>query len=467
MARILIAEDDEGVRSFLVEALQIAGHQIVAVEDGSLAIDYLRDEKLDLVLTDVRMPGADGLAVTRFARSLNKPPAVILLTAHGAVDSAVEAMKLGAFNYLQKPLSSPAFLRQNVRDALIASHQSSPIEVKRNRVNENGELDSLPEIQLSWGAPAMSPVLDALKRVAKTNASVMLEGETGCGKEVFAQALHRSSNRSDFPFAAVNCASLSETLMESELFGHEKGAFTGAHAQRLGRLEEADGGTFFLDEIGELALPLQAKLLRVIETRSYSRVGGSKKITADVRWVTATHRDLKQMVKEGRFREDLYHRLAVFPIKIPALRDRREDIPELANLLLDQIAQSARLPTPTLSSHAYEMLKSAYWSGNVRELRNTLERALILADGNLIEPEHLNLYLGHVELASASDKGELSPQSVFESVKLDSELGSLELIERQAIVQALRIENGNRRATAQRLGIGLRTLYEKLKRYQI
>ncbi|MBC3881195.1 sigma-54-dependent Fis family transcriptional regulator [Undibacterium sp. LX40W] len=460
MASILIAEDDEGVRSFLVEALEMAGHRIKAVEDGNLAIDFLRETKVDLVLTDVRMPGADGIAVTRFARALTYPPAVILLTAHGAIESAVEAMRLGAFNYLQKPLPSPSFLRQNVRDALIASRDisnSSSVLVSPDNSVKN---DTLPEFQLSWGAPTMLPVIDALRRVAKTNASVMLEGETGCGKEIFAHTLHQQSNRSKFPFVAINCASLSDSLMESELFGHEKGSFTGAHAQRIGQLEEADGGTFFLDEIGELALPLQAKLLRVIETRCYTRVGGTKKLSADVRWVTATHRDLRQMVKEGRFRQDLYHRLAVFPIKIPALRERREDIPELSNLLLDQIAKSARLPTPVISQRAYDLLKVASWTGNVRELRNTLERALILADGNSIEPEHLNLSNG-----ASEDMGGRELPSPANGTS--PEVGALEMIERQAIVDALKIENGNRRATALRLGIGLRTLYDKLKRYQI
>lgn len=453
MANILVAEDDEGVRSFLLETLESAGHHVSAVADGTQALQALQGQRFDLVLTDLRMPGADGLAVTRAARALPAPPPVMLLTAHGAVASAVEAMRLGAFDYLEKPLAGPAALRARVREALESTrpHPANPATAA----------DDATATPLSWGAPAMVPVLEALRRVAKTNAGVMLEGETGSGKEVFARALHQLSARAAAPFVAVNCAALSENLMESELFGHEKGAFTGAHAQRIGRLEQASGGTFFLDELGELAPALQAKLLRVIETRSFERLGGNKTQTVDVRWVTATHCDLRHMVQARRFREDLYHRLAVFPIAIPPLRQRREDIPPLAELLLGRIAASSHLPPAVLSPQAVAALQAAQWPGNVRELRNTLERALILADGAPIEPAHLNLMPGR-----PADSGHATASADLPATAPGGG-ASLEDIERQAIIEALQSEGGNRRATAQRLGIGLRTLYDKLKRYRL
>jgi len=310
-------------------------------------------------------------------------------------------------------------------------------------------------VKLTFGAPTMRPVVDALTRVAATGATVLLYGESGTGKEVAAHFVHDTSPRAKKPFIAINCAVLTEQLLESELFGHERGAFTDAHAQRRGRIELADGGTFFLDEVGELKPALQAKLLRVIEERRFERLGGSTPITVDVRWVAATNRELRTMVQEGTFREDLYHRLAVFPIHLPPLRERREDIIPLAESLLAHLfASTGRLAAPQLGDAVKARLRSEDWPGNVRELRNVLERALILADGPVIELEHL-----WIEASPAPRDQPLLPAAW--------KMGSLAELERQTIQAALAEVGGNRRLAARKLGIGLRTLYEKLKRYDL
>jgi two-component system response regulator FlrC len=291
----------------------------------------------------------------------------------------------------------------------------------------------------------MQPVVDALRRVAATNTSVLFSGESGTGKEVAARTLHAWSRRADGPFVAVNCAAMAETLLESELFGHEKGAFTGATAARRGRIELADGGTFFLDEIGEMKPDLQVKLLRVLQDRRFERVGGSRTLESDVRWVSATNRDVDSLRQSGQFRDDLYHRLAVFPIRVPPLRERKRDILPLSGTLLERISHDIGRTGLELSDEARDLILQSPWPGNIRELANALERAVILAEGNIIRPEHLQ---------------------IERPVGMRSASGSLEDVERAAIEEALAASGGNRREAADRLGIGLRTLYDKLKRYR-
>jgi two-component system response regulator FlrC len=447
MANILIVDDEEGIREFLADALADDGHDIATAPDGLAAVALLHDRAFDLMITDLRMPGAlDGVDLLRKAKADQPDIEVIVLTAYGSVDTAVEAMKLGAFDYLQKPLSSPSELRLLVGRAL---ERRRLLSLRDAAVREN---ESLPP--LTYGDPVMLPVVRAIEKVAPTNATVLLLGESGTGKEVAARTIHRLSRRSDGPFIAVNAAAITDTLMESEIFGHEKGAFTGAAAMRRGRLELADGGTLFLDEIGELKPELQAKLLRVLQERRFERVGGTRTIEVDVRWIAATNRDLQAMVRDGDFREDLYHRLAVFPIEMPPLRERRQDIGPLAETLLARISAQLGRPPLRLDDGARARIAAATWRGNVRELANTLERAAILAEGDVVGGEDLSL-----------DPVGASPDGRVSAAGADDDAQTMAGIEREAIRRTLAEVGGNRRLAAERLGIGLRTLYDKLRRY--
>ena len=450
MARILIVDDERGIRDFLGEALRDANHETAEAADGAAALEMLRARAFDVMLTDLRMPGEiDGMALLRRARAEQPDMEVIVLTAYGTIETAVEAMKLGAFDYLQKPLSSPRELTLLVARAL--EHRSLLAFKDRS----NREAPPLPP--LSYGDPVMAPVLHALERVARTQSTVLLLGESGTGKEVAARTLHQLSPRHDGPFVPVNCAAISENLMESEVFGHEKGAFTGATSARRGRLELADGGTLFLDEIGELKPELQAKLLRVLQDRRFERVGGMRTIEVDVRWIAASNRDIEAMVAAGEFRDDLYHRLAVFPVRLPPLRERPRDILPLANALLARICLELGRPTLRLDESAQQRIQEAEWPGNIRELANFLERAAILTEGESITADGLGL--GH-----AIAKGAAVAQPATSDAGLPRTMVE---IEEQAIRRALAEVRGNRRLAAERLGIGVRTLYEKLKRYAI
>jgi two-component system response regulator AtoC len=442
MASVLVIDDEEGFRSFLCDVLSDAGHDVTAAHDGTSALSALARSRFDLVLTDLKMPGPDGVAVVRHVHALHPGTPVVVITAHASVETAVDTLTHGAVDYLKKPLESPAALRALV--SRILSERAARPAARQASV--------APDPPLTWGAPAMEPFVSALRRVARTPATVLILGESGTGKELAARALHRGSPRAEGAFAAVNCGALAPTVLESELFGHEKGAFTGAVAQHQGRIERAKGGTFFLDEIGELQPEMQVKLLRVLQERTFERVGGSTPVTADVRWVTATHRDLRAMVRAGTFREDLYHRIAVVPLRVPPLRERREDIAPLARHLLADLAAAAGLDPVTLSDDALARLESLPWPGNVRELRNVLERALILSDSPVIRAEDL-----------APDADRISrPAPTKAAVPVD-----LKELERDAIARALLESGGNRRRAAEKLGIGLRTLYEKLKRYDL
>jgi two-component system response regulator FlrC len=442
MARVLVVDDEPGLRDFLAEVLTSDGHQVTRARDGDEAVHLVDRQGFDLVLSDLRMPGLDGLGLLKKLRAEQPEVEVVLLTAHGDVATAVEAMRLGAFDFLQKPLSGPDQLSLLCARAL----ERRGLKDERARSRARGT----PTPPLSYGDPAMHPVLDALAKVARTNATVLLLGESGVGKEVAARALHAQSDRAAGPFLAVNCAAIADQLLESELFGHERGAFTGADERHRGRLELAQGGSFFLDEIGELKLPLQAKLLRVLQERRFERVGGTRSIEVDVRFIAATNRDLGAMVRTGGFREDLYHRIAVFPIAIPALRARPADLLPLARALLGDIARELGRPGLRLSVEAERALAARSWPGNVRELRNALERAAILSEGERVAAEALQPIPGATLGVPPGD--ETTPRSLAD-------------LERDAIVAALAAEQGNRRRAAERLGIAERTLYDKIKRY--
>ncbi|MDQ3365513.1 MAG: sigma-54 dependent transcriptional regulator [Myxococcota bacterium] len=447
MARILVADDEAGLREFLTDTLELDAHTVVAAKDGREAAKLLDERGFDLVLTDLKMPFLDGMGLLRKVRAEQPEVEVIVMTAHGTVDNAVEAMKLGAFEYLQKPISGPDELRLLVARAVERRGLKDRVDGADRRLGD--ERSGGPP--LTYGDPAMRPVVEAIEKVARTSATVLLLGESGTGKEVAARAIHAQSPRATHPFMAINCAALSEQLLESELFGHEKGAFTGATERKRGRLELADGGTFFLDEIGELKGELQAKLLRVIQERRFERVGGTRTLEVDVRWIAATNRDLRAMIDDGRFREDLYHRFAVFPIKLPPLRDRKDDLLPLARSLLDRIARDLKRTLPRLTPSAEKRLLAASWRGNVRELQNTLERAAILADADTIDATHIWLEEG-AEKPIAPAGGEVRP---------------LVELEKEAILHALEVVGGNRRRAAELLGIGERTLYDKLKKYGV
>src|SRR4051812_26138711 len=364
MARILVADDEPGLREFITDSLELDEHTVVPAKDGREAAKLLDERGFDLVLTDLKMPGLDGMALLRKVRAEQPEVEVIVMTAHGTVDNAVEAMKLGAFEYLQKPLSGPDELRLLVARAV----ERRGLRDRVDGAERHAEASTGTGIPLTYGDPTMKPVVDAIDKVARTNATVLLLGESGTGKEVAARAVHALGTRAAKTFMAINCAALSEQLLESELFGHEKGAFTGATERTRGRLELTDGGTFFLDEVGELKPELQAKLLRVLQERRFERVGGSRTLEVDIRWIAATNRDLRAMIDAGTFREDLYHRLAVFPIKLPPLRDRKVDLLPLARALLEGIARDLKRSVPRLTAVAEKRLEAASWRGNVREL---------------------------------------------------------------------------------------------------
>ncbi|MEM1348543.1 MAG: sigma-54 dependent transcriptional regulator [Myxococcota bacterium] len=461
MTRVLVVDDEENIRDFVAEALELDGYEVTEAENGAIALEVLRRESMDVVVTDLKMPVMDGHELARAVQKDYPNIQVIVITAHGTVSSAVTAMKMGATDYLQKPIKLKE-LRRVVRDA---AHRA-PMTQEGSVAPGAAIGASAPDAKrtLSWGARGMKGTLRALERVAATPASVLLLGESGVGKEVFARAIHERSPRADKPFAALNCAAITESLIESELFGHEKGAFTGASARRIGVVEQADGGTVFLDEIGELKLELQAKLLRVLELQTFQRVGSSTSVSVNVRWIAATNRDLRAMVKGGSFRRDLYHRLATFPITIPPLRNRREDIAPLSNLLLAQIVEQSGSTPLELSEGAHGWLERQQWLGNIRELKNTLQRVAILAQSEIIDVDDFE-FARSIEHYDGLDEDSLAEDAAaakeFSTGLMTLDLGELE---ETAIRTALDKHEGNKRLAAEELGIPLRTLYNKVKR---
>jgi two-component system response regulator FlrC len=442
-ASVLVVDDEPAMRLLVTSVLKDEGHDVTAAASGEEALQLVARRHYHLIITDLKMPGISGLDVLEAVRRDDPETAVILLTAFGTVEGAVEAMRKGAAHYLLKPLANPDELRLAVRRVL----------EERRLADEATTLRQATEAVFSFGEivagdPKMQAALELARSVAPTDSTVLVTGESGTGKELVARLIHHWSPRADQAFVAVNCAALAETLLESELFGHEKGAFTGAIAQRRGRFELAHGGTLFLDEVGEMSPALQAKLLRVLQERTLERVGGTKTVTVDVRVIGATNRDLQQMVATRTFRNDLFYRLSVFPIHLPPLRERPSDIIPLAEHILGQVTRRLGKRIVGFSPDAAVTLTQYRWPGNIRELQNVVERAAILCQADHIEPAHLNLSAPSLPAADDAPK-------------------TLKDLEREAILAALAACQGNRRTAAEQLGIGLRTLYTRLKEYGI
>ena len=382
---ILVVEDRDSLRTMLCRALESNGHGVTEARDEPEAIEQLRASAPAVVLTDLRLPRGDGFGVLRAAKASDPELPVIVMTAYGSIQDAVLAMKQGALDFLAKPVDPDHLLllvgRAVAQRRLVAEY----LILKQEAASRRG----MPEIV--GCAPALKKVSLAVQRAAGSDATVLLEGESGTGKELFAKAVHALSPRRDDPFVAINCAAIPEGLLETELFGHEKGAFTGASGRKLGKFEVANHGTIFLDEIGDLSLPLQAKVLRALEERTFERVGGNATVRVDVRVVAATNRNLRAAVAARRFREDLYFRLSVFPITIPPLRERAEDIPLLARYFVERFCREMGKPMMTLAESAEDALRAYSWPGNVRELQNGIERAVILSDGDRLHAHHLHL----------------------------------------------------------------------------
>ena len=449
-SKILVVEDEHAIRLALKGLLRREGHDVSLAEDGDMAVEKIREEDFDLVITDLALGrGKSGMDVLRAAKEARPETGVVMITAHGSEKIAVEAMKAGADDYVPKPFDNDE-LRVVVARSLERHRLERENRLLREQVQREYGFDNL----IGSGA-AMRRVFETIQKVAETDLSVMVRGESGTGKELVAQALHSTSLRRSRPFVAVNCAAINRELVESELFGHEKGAFTGADRRRIGRFEAADGGTIFLDEIGDMALETQAKVLRVLEERQLERVGSTETIEVDVRVVCATHRDLEEEIEAGRFREDLLYRLKVVEIEMPALRERIEDFAALSDRFLGQVAERLDREKKTLGTAALARLARHSWPGNVRELRNVLERAAVLSTGPEIAEEDLQL---------APESGEIL-QSIpdLDLPFADAKRQTVERFERQYLSQALRENEGNVSRTATAIGMVRQSLQQKIR----
>ncbi|HVX10606.1 MAG TPA: sigma-54 dependent transcriptional regulator [Pirellulales bacterium] len=452
-ATILVADDDATIRANLALLLSAEGYAVRQAENGRKAAEMLAEPDVNLVLLDLKMPELDGFGVLRECQNELEETPVIVVTAFGGSQGAIEAMKLGAFDYITKPFDLDEVLitvkRALTQQALIAQVRAMEIE----RADERADV---ADEELVGRTPAMMEVFKTIGRVATTHEPVLILGESGTGKELVANAIHANSPRAGRPFIKVNCAALSPTLLESELFGHERGAFTGAVAQRVGRFEQADGGTLFLDEIGDLDIDLQAKLLRVVQTGSFERVGGNQTVRSNVRIVSATNRDLAAMIADEKFRADLWYRLNVVTIELPMLADRRDDIPLIAEHIIARLAKKYEWPRLALSPDASAWLAQQPWPGNVRELQNVLARAAALARGRLILRDDL--------APATAPRSPVRPSTPEGGWQLKEILAETE---QRVIAQALESANWNRTHAARQLGISRRQLFDKIRQYNL
>jgi DNA-binding NtrC family response regulator len=456
MEPVLLVEDKPELRAMLRKALERAGYTVEDASDGNAAVEKVRSRRYLMVLTDLKLPGNSGIDVLREARRVEPTLPVIIMTAYGSVEEAVTAMKEGAFDFIQKPVDL-----DHLR--LLLERAARQQELLRENLllrEEYAQRYGFPRIVGEH--PSMKDASSMTQRVAATDSTVLLLGESGSGKELFARAIHYLSPRSERAFVALNCAAIPEGLVENELFGHERGAFTGAGARKMGKLELAHRGTLFLDEIGELPLAAQSKLLRVLEERKFERVGGTQEIEANVRIVTATNKDLRAAVDAKSFREDLYFRIAAVPITIPPLRDRGEDVLLLAEHFLERFKHEFRKPTLNLAADARARLRSYRWPGNVRELQNTIERAAILANGADINAEALELPAAR-PAPEEIPEGMLEVQFLWDGPLDEVSQRALAHVERFKIQNALRESKWNKTRAAEKLGVSYKTLLTKIR----
>ncbi len=453
MARILIVEDDRNTLSGLMEILEQEGYDAVGVDSGNKALKSLQSDSFDILLTDLKMPQMSGMEL--YERSLPIAPELktIVMTAYSSVKDAVEAMKKGVYEYLTKPLDL---------DELFVILEKAIGE--QNLQRENLQLRKQVETTYSFEniigkSQAMEQIFSTIVKVAKTQSTILIRGESGTGKELVARAIHYNSPRAGKPLIEISCASFPETLLESELFGYEKGAFTGADNQKKGRFELADGGTIFLDEIGDISESVQVKLLRVLQERQIARLGGSEPVNVDVRVITATNRDLEKAIEEGRFREDLYYRLNVIPMMLPSLRDRKEDIPLLLEHFVRKFSMANNLPPPAITEETMQVCLEYGWPGNVRELQNAVENAIVLGEGTTILPEHLPFGLLNRRLKGSKPDFLNNSGPTFKD--------KIEAAERIILSQAIDQSDGNKSVAAKKLDISLRTMRYKIKKYNL
>ncbi len=441
--RILVVDDESNARNALAEILKEEGYSVETAADGFKGLSRFNDFAPDIVLTDLKMPGMDGVQLLRKVREIESGLPVIVMTAFGAVDTAVQAMRAGAVDYLTKPINADELLLVVERSLEQSRLRREALEL-RSQLSERYRFDSV-----IGSAPNMQQVFKVVAQVAPSRATVLLTGESGTGKELVAAAIHHRSSRRTGPFVRLHCAALAESLLESELFGHERGAFTGADRRREGRFEQANAGTLFLDEVGEISAATQVKLLRVLQEHEFERVGGNQTLQVDTRVIAATNRDLREMVAEGRFREDLFYRLNVINIHLPALRERPSDVPALATHFLTRFATENGKRVDSISDAALARLVGYSWPGNVRELENVMERAVVLAENGVIEPSHL-------------------PQELLPNVEGGEPIipgSSMAEIERYAILTTLEAQGGSTSKAADVLGISVRKIQYKLQEY--
>jgi two-component system, NtrC family, response regulator AtoC len=448
---LLIVDDEKTTREGLRTALEDRYDAYIA-EDAKTAMDLLEREDFDVLLTDFRLPSEDGMKLIARAKSLPKPPICILMTAYGSEELAVEAMKRGADDYIAKGRLQIDELEMRIARALRQQNLETENAALRQHLDDRFGMENI-----IGESPAMQEVLAVVRQVAPTRATVLLQGESGTGKELVAKAIHQLSPRVRQPMVSVHCAALAPTLLESELFGHERGAFTGAHERRIGRFEQAQGGTLFLDEIGEIDSSIQIKLLRFLGERTFERVGSNKTLTADVRLIAATNKNLEELTKTGSFREDLFFRLRVVEISLPALRERTGDIPLLAQNFLREFAEENKKPVQGFTADALETLMNHTWPGNVRELRTAVEHAVVLCRGEKIAARDLPASVRNAAAAASSD-----PQRMLARGDL-----TVQEAEKQLMIRALKETKGNRTLAAQKIGMSRRTLHRKLHEYHL